>query len=244
MDRHPPHGGGQPPSLEDSNTTPAAWAFDAAFTFSAFGLAQNPFSVGDGEMTTVIAPTMNPQFMNYQFNQVTYGNGNPPMTAASEPATTFFTQNNVPSAAQSPLTTSRRAFGSTPSVLQYAMNPPPVAPPATQEPRVSLTTNKTPPSNVQFGKRKYIGLKTYQNGEPSIQRRIIRYALLLTLPSWADTLQIRPRDLPTTPSGKDIHGKRPPRHCSSTNTSALARRVASRGSKVEGHRGEFAALVG
>ena len=92
MDPPPLPGDGQPPPIDASTPAPV-WPFNPAFTFSTLGLAENPFYMNNADMTASVAPTMDPQFMNYQFGQMGYGNL--PMTTAVDPSTTFFMQNNA-----------------------------------------------------------------------------------------------------------------------------------------------------
>lgn len=170
MDPPPLPGDVQPPPIDASTPAPV-WPFNPAFTFSTLGLAENPFYMNNADMASV-APTMDPQFMNYQFGQMGYGNL--PMTTAVDPSTTFFMQNNAAEPIQQSPLTAARVFGSTPSVLQFARNSIQAGTATSQEQKANLTTDKPAPPNVEFSKRRYIGLKTYLNGEPTIHRRVIR----------------------------------------------------------------------
>jgi hypothetical protein len=174
MDPPPPPGDAQQPPNEAS--TPASvWPFNPAFTFSTLGLTGNPFYMNNADMTAAVAGTMDPQFMNYHFGEISYGD--PAMATAVDPSTTFFMQNNVRSSIQQSPLAAAHSFGSTPSVLQFARNSIQAGTATSQEQKANLTTEKPAPPNVEFSKRRYIGLKTYLNGEPMVHRRVIRFVI-------------------------------------------------------------------
>jgi hypothetical protein len=154
----PPH---DPPAV---NAFP--WPFDPAFSFtSTYNLA--PDATFQPQHQPVAQGTMNPQLMNQQYGWAQDFQG---MWAQGSGG--FGSWNagmgGLPQMMQEPA----------PSVLQQRTS---FAPVVNALSTAATGMGKPPPQDVVFGPRAWVSLKTYENGEARIHRRVIRSVFLLCL---------------------------------------------------------------
>lgn len=152
----------EPPDIDN----PFPWPFDPAFTFgSTYNLVpdaalQQQQQQQRPPMADVQQLTMNPQLMNQQYGW----QGFEGMWAQGVSGFGMW-DTGMGAVLHAP------QQEAAPSVLQHQTSfTPAVNPPAT----TGTGAGKPPPQGVVFGKRALVSLKTFENGETRIQRRVIR----------------------------------------------------------------------
>lgn len=175
----------QPRDSGDAHAFP--WPFDPAVSLTAYALPPDATAAGTAafQQPAEVQPTMNPQFMNQQFGWAQTGlegmwgaerggvvqdqgagMGSGSGYSSWTPGAGVGMHQSAPPRRQEP----------TPSVLHHHGTSFLPAAAAHLSNGHITSTGKPPPPHVEFGKRSHVTLKVFDNGEPRLHRRVIRYA--------------------------------------------------------------------